>query len=297
MSRIRLTWNNASTTIVEQRVYRSISPLDFDDMPAPLAVLPRRDREYLDSTIEDGLTYYYAVSSVLPDYSELISEVIKVEATPGADPHWDKVVALLHFDAGLTDVTGRVWVNHDSNLTFGVAPDGTSCLRIEQPYGVSAGVSCDASSDFNFTSDFTIECMVWSDSAGQNLDITSNTLGYWHSPGVTWRVEGGRERFVVYEPPVAITSSQIPTGGWVHLALVRVSNGILIFRDGVKVLERPNYYSGQVRFDYGGTRLFSYLGYEQTGAFNGYVKEYRATKGVARYTENFTPPTEPFPNN
>lgn len=212
------------------------------------------------------------------------------------DLYWDKVVALLHFDGDFTDVTGRVWVNHDSNLTFGVAPDDTSCLRIEQPFGVSAGLSCDESSDFNFTSDFTIECTVWSDSTGQNLDITSNTLNYWHNPGVTWRVEGGKERFVTHGPPVAITSSQIPTEGWVHLALVRVSNDILIFRDGVKVLEWPDYYAGQVRFDYGGTRLFSAMGYSQTGAFNGYVKEYRATKGIARYTENFTPPTEPFPN-
>lgn len=287
MSRIRLTWNNASTTIVEQRVYRSISPLDIDDMPEPLAVLPRRNREYLDSTIEDGLTYYYAVSSVLPDYSELISEEIKVEATPGgADPHWDNVVALLHFDGDLVDETGRVWINS------GVTTDNTGSLYND--YGVFSGSSkMTATIPTLGTSDFTIEAWV-----NRNADTdyrcifdsrasnNRNGLAIYTSSPLTGNVP------VIWEGTQIIGGSGgIPASEWVHIAIVRESGNLYYYVNGSLIG------FGSFTSDLTNTTAIIGTTLLNSQSYRGYLDELRITKGIARYTENFTPPTEPFPNN
>jgi hypothetical protein len=44
------------------------------------------------------------------------------------------------------------------------------------------------------------------------------------------------------------------------------------------------------------TFLLGRLGDSAAYYLNGYVDEYRVTKGIARYTANFTPPTAPFPD-
>lgn len=287
MSRIRLTWNNASTTIVEQRVYRSTSPLDTDDMPAPLAVLPRRDREYLDSTIEDGLTYYYAVSSVLPDYSELISEEIEVDATPDeSDPYWDDVVALLHFDGNLTDETGRVWINS------GVTTDNTSSLY--DGYGVFSGSSrMTATIPALGTDDFTIEAWVNRDADTDYRCIfdsrasnSRNGLAIYISSPLTGNVP------VIWEDTQIIQgSSGIPASGWVNIAVVRESGVLYYYVNGSLIG------SGSFTSDLTNTTAIIGTTFQTAQSYRGYLDEFRITEGVARYTGNFTPPTEPFPNN
>lgn len=81
-----------------------------------------------------------------------------------------------------------------------------------------------------------------------------------------------------------ITSGNILTAGvWTHVALVRSGGITKLYADGVQTgssyTDSTNY--SQQNFVIGGGSPW----------FNGYLDDIRITKGYARYTANFTPPT------
>jgi hypothetical protein len=87
-------------------------------------------------------------------------------------------------------------------------------------------------------------------------------------------------------------SSVLTANTWQHIALTRSGNSVRLFADGVQVGSTLTYTSSidATNMVIGGayqTTYFLYL---------GYIDDLRITKGYARYTANFTPPTEAFPN-
>ncbi len=86
--------------------------------------------------------------------------------------------------------------------------------------------------------------------------------------------------------PSVLTNNQ-----WIHFAIVRNGSNWTMYRDGISVATAT--YSGITS-----TTNFFYIGTSGDGYyFQGYIDELRITKGVARYTTNFTPQTSEFPNN
>jgi hypothetical protein len=83
-------------------------------------------------------------------------------------------------------------------------------------------------------------------------------------------------------------------GTWFHVALARASGQTRLFKDGTQV---GSTYSDSSNYSNAEMRLFARTDTFNSGAhLNGYIDEFRITKGVARYTANFTPPTAPFPD-
>ena len=79
---------------------------------------------------------------------------------------------------------------------------------------------------------------------------------------------------------------------WHHVAFVRDGTTLRLFLDGVS--------QGTASFT-GAIDTISEtlsIGFDNAGSryFNGNIDEVRITKGVARYTANFTPPNVAFPN-
>jgi hypothetical protein len=87
-------------------------------------------------------------------------------------------------------------------------------------------------------------------------------------------------------------SSTFSTGTWYHIAQTRESSVSRFFVNGTKTsgnLTDTTNYDSQT-YHIGGRYA---VGGNST---NGYIDELRITKGKARYTSNFTVPTEEFLN-
>ena len=87
--------------------------------------------------------------------------------------------------------------------------------------------------------------------------------------------------------------SALSTGTWYHVAITRDAASFRLFLDGVQV----GYQSYSAATSIGVTSLTPKIGDWAAGGYsmNGYIDDFRITRGVARYTSAFTPPTEALP--
>lgn len=284
MAGIRLEWAQFGD-FDSFDVIRSDAPMDINALPSPIAT-NLSTMYYVDTTVVEGAIYYYRVVAWRDAVSKVSGE-IKLKASVG-DEHWDKVVALLHFDGDLTDETGRVWINS------GVTTDNTNSLYND--YGVFSGSSkMTATIPALGKNDFTIEAWVNHDA---NTDYRCIFDSRAHSP----RAKNGLAIYtsstltdnvpVVWEDTQILKgSSKITASEWVHIAVVRES-GILYYYVNGSLIGFGSFTS-----DLTNTTATIGCTYENSQFYQGRIDELRITKGVARYTENFTPPTGPFPSS
>ena len=89
-------------------------------------------------------------------------------------------------------------------------------------------------------------------------------------------------------------TATLSTGVWYHVAVSRSSGSTKMFLNGTQI--GSTYADTNAYLNSGTTRPFiggsSYTA--GTLTVNGYIDDFRITKGVARYTTNFTPPTQAF---
>lgn len=120
--------------------------------------------------------------------------------------------------------------------------------------------------------------------------------GYTNSGGLILQTEGDGKILVYASGAAVITASTAVTlNTWNHMALVRNGTSLVLYLNGVSVGSATN------STNFNSTGLMG-IGANVSGGgaggypINGYIDDLRITKGVARYTSNFTPPTAPFPD-
>ena len=284
-----LTWEVTNST-QEVLVFKSATPFDLESMPAPIATLTGDAVSYTDDDVIEYDEFYYMAASVC-EGSTLYSDEVREVVVPG-DQHWDKVVALLHFDGDFADETGGL-VTTSGSLSFeqGKFDDAVRFTRSASPRSFIRISELPIG-----TGDFTVECYIKLENLSLNNTIFDFRLGLGLSQLPLVESDGGNlyvwvnGAYIIGPAALVMSSSE-----YKHLALVRESGVLYLWLDGSLIG-----YAGYTH-DMGAAELTVGMS-TNTGSSNtsfdlsGQLDELRITKGVARYTENFTPPNEPFPN-
>lgn len=144
--------------------------------------------------------------------------------------------------------------------------------------------------------DFTVECWVY-----LNTVATNNIVSKWNAGGTPatnqWLLytSSASPRFIWSTDGTNTSGTAIgttlTTGVWHHLAAVRNGSSVTLYVDGVG--GTPVSISGSL---YGAETEVLGISYRRNNGstqypIDGYIEDLRITKGLARYTADFTPPT------
>lgn len=191
-------------------------------------------------------------------------------------------------NAGIFDSAGK-----NNLITYGDAQVATNVTKFgagSMSFNglVSTYLLTNNGPQFEFgNGNFTVECWV------NFTTAPSNTVEYllWHP--VNHASGSKRLSIMFYANSVTIgyfgtnvagTTLTWTTGQWYYLAFVRNGNTWTIYRDGISVSSGTD-----------ASTLVPASGYYTGSRINGYIEDLRITNGIARYTADFTPPTQPFP--
>lgn len=167
--------------------------------------------------------------------------------------------------------------------------------------GTGDGLTIPDSADWNFgTGDFTIDFWYMQNSAVEYAvwyyqGVDGNNLVIFHTGAGSLK-----PRFVILsggniKALYAATNNQTFTADtWYHIALVRNGANVYIFKDGVSLALTVTQAIGTNSSPdlAAGVEIGNAVTYN--APLNGAIDEYRVSKGIARWTSNFTPPTNAY---
>jgi hypothetical protein len=141
--------------------------------------------------------------------------------------------------------------------------------------------------------DFTFECWIYQLGSGDGQSVWDcRTTGTQAAPCFIIQQSTNLPRFVVNGADTITATTPIPVNTWTHFAICRSGTSLRMFVNGTQTgstyTDTTTYVSSMPM------NLGTYVPSPANNYYVGYLDDVRFTKGYARYTANFTPPTAAF---
>ncbi|WP_164483772.1 MULTISPECIES: LamG-like jellyroll fold domain-containing protein [unclassified Polaromonas] len=231
-------------------------------------------------------------------------------STQPFDPNLASVSLLLHADGA----NGSTTFTDSSPSPKTLSAIGTATISTAQSKfggsaiyfnGAAGHLSTPANASFDIgLGDFTVETWYYPGAAtgsSQALFTVGNPTNY-SASGLSLGIQhvGSTGKLVAFVYNASQYTNVLSTGAlavnsWYHVALVRKSGVLSLYLNGVLQGSGNANFAANVPASGWMVSVGRYN--NETPAYvNGYLDDFRFTKGIARYSANFTPPSEAFPN-
>lgn len=231
-------------------------------------------------------------SVAVPAAGIAVAGLVPAVTTLATDPSFASVSLLLRMDGsnGSTTITDNssnahtITVFGNAQLTTADKKYGTAALTLD---GTGDYVMTPADADFAFgTGDFTVEC--WCKPTVVNSNDGLFTFGGLSSG--LFLASFTSNWYLGTAGSGGTNMGAATAGSWQHIAVTRSGTSLRLFINGTQLggtlTNSTNLTDNQLKIGYY---------YDNTFGFVGLIDEFRVTKGLARYTSNFTAPTAAFP--
>ena len=219
-----------------------------------------------------------------------LSQIAVPVGTTTGDVYYPQTSLLMHFNGtnGSTTMTD----NSKNNFTV-TSVNGAAISTAQSKFGGASGLfdgtddylSIPSNAAFNFgTGDFTVEFWVYPTTTmpaftklvtGLDSTFTIETQSTDNKLWVTY-----------FNSTILASTTALSNNVWTHFAAVRSSGILTLYVNGTS--------SGSTSSSYNFGSFLYIGGRPSSQYFTGYIDEFRVTKGIARYTGNFTPSTTQF---
>lgn len=236
-----------------------------------------------------ALDYYY--NGYLSNYRIVTSAVYTSAFTPPTAP----LTAITNTSLLLNFTNASIFDNAmmadletvgNAQIDTAVKKFGTGSLEFD---GSSDYLTAPSSPVWIMSGDWTMECWIYPTRV-TGVQVILDTRNNTTNAGPVLYLNGSS---LVIDNGIGskITAGTISTNSWQHVSATRSGNSWRLFVNGTQVGSTTSIttsYSSAYGFCVGKSSYGEH--------YAGYIDDIRITRGVARYTANFTPPTAAFPN-